>query len=189
MGPKVHVGGVEPAKEGFPSGVLALDEILGCGAELVVAGFHALLGERSVIIDLLPHNFSETRIDRRIVLIGRVAAQNPARSEPLAEVRKILFTRVVGQFRLFFRIEVIQIAEELIESVDRRQVLVAVTQMVLAELSGRIASTFKKFRNGWVLRLKTHGRGGNTDLGETGTVTALPGDERGSPGRATLFAV
>src|SRR6185369_10292297 len=189
MGPKVHVSGVEPAKEGFPSSVLALDEILSCGAELVVAGFHALLGERTGVLDLLPADFAETRIDRRIVLIGRVAVKNPARSEPLAKFRKILFTRVVGQFRLLFRVEVIQIAKEFIETVDSGEILVAVPEVVLAELTGRVAPIFKQFRDGWVFRLQTDGRGGHTHLGETGSVTALPGDERGSPGRTALLAV
>ena len=41
--------------------------------------------------------------------------------------------------RLVFGIEVIKIAEELIEAVDSGQELVAVAEMVLAELSGHIA--------------------------------------------------
>ncbi len=46
---------------------------------------------------------------------------------------------VVGHLGLLLRVQVIQVAEELVESMDRRQVLVAIAQVVLAELSGRVA--------------------------------------------------
>ena len=53
------------------------------------------------------------------------------------EVRIIRWA--VRPLRLLFGIQVIQVAEELVEAVLGRQVLIAVAQMVLAELSGRVA--------------------------------------------------
>ena len=48
--------------------------------------------------------------------------------------------RVEIAFRLLLGIEMVEVAEELVEAVLGRQVLVLVAQMVLAELAGRIAS-------------------------------------------------
>ena len=44
--------------------------------------------------------------------------------------------RVVWVLRLFFGIEVIQVAEELVEAVYCRQELIPITEMVLAKLAG-----------------------------------------------------
>src|SRR3954453_5067224 len=47
--------------------------------------------------------------------------------------------RVSGERWIFHRIEVIQVAEELIETVHRRQKLVFIAKVVLAELAGCVA--------------------------------------------------
>ena len=49
-----------------------------------------------------------------------------------------LVFRIVHILRLLFRIQVVEVAEPLIESVDRGQHLVAVAKVVLAELAGGI---------------------------------------------------
>ncbi|MBM1003054.1 MAG: hypothetical protein N839_0011630, partial [Desulfofustis sp. PB-SRB1] len=54
---------------------------------------------------------------------------------------------VVLVLRLFLGIEVIKIAEELVKAVVRRQMLVEVTQVVLAELPGRVAHGLEHFSN------------------------------------------
>ena len=54
-------------------------------------------------------------------------------------------------FRLVLGIEVIEIAEELVEAMHRWQKLVAVAEMVLAELSGRVALRLEQIGNGRVL--------------------------------------
>ncbi len=46
---------------------------------------------------------------------------------------------IVRQFRLFFGVQVIEVAEELVESVHGRQVFIAIAEMVFAELAGGIA--------------------------------------------------
>ena len=52
-----------------------------------------------------------------------------------------------GWAGVFHRVEVIEIAEELIEAVHRRQKLVQVAQMVLAELAGGIAHRLQRRRD------------------------------------------
>jgi hypothetical protein len=73
---------------------------------------------------------------------------------------------------------VIQIAEELIETVHRGQVLVAVTQVVLAELAGGIALGLQRRGDGRVLRLQPQRGAGHAHLREAGAVRVLAGDER-----------
>ena len=70
--------------------------------------------------------------------------RNAARAELRAEPR---IFRIVGILRLLFGVEVIEIAEELVEAVDRRQVPVAVAEMILAELAGGIAKRFHDIGN------------------------------------------
>jgi hypothetical protein len=61
--------------------------------------------------------------------------QHAARSELLPELRVL---RIVDVLRLLLGVEMVEVAEELVESVHGGQELVAVAEMVLAELAGRI---------------------------------------------------
>jgi hypothetical protein len=65
------------------------------------------------------------------------------------DIQQVL--RIVGMCRVFHRIEVIQIAEEFVEAVNRRQELVLVAEVILAELAGGIAHRFQHCRNGYRL--------------------------------------
>ena len=78
-----------------------------------------------------------------IVLVGGFALEHATRAELLPEVRIL---RIVRVFRLFLGVEMIEIAEELVEAMHRRQMLVAVAKMVLAELAGRIAEILEELR-------------------------------------------
>ena len=49
------------------------------------------------------------------------------------------FLRIAGVRGIFHRVEVIEVAEELIEAVHRRQELVEVAKVVLAELARGVA--------------------------------------------------
>ena len=80
---EVHVRGVEPDEERLARVVLALDEILGRGDEFVVAGFHALLGQRAGVLDLLLADLAPARLFGRIVLVGRPGMDDAARTELL----------------------------------------------------------------------------------------------------------
>ena len=126
---------VEPAEERLARGVLALHEVDRGGRSLVVDRLHPLLGQRAGVLDRLLADLAEARIDRRIVLVGGLALEHAARAE-LLEIRRVL--RIVGQLGFFLGIEVIEVAEEFVEAVDRRQRLIAVADVVLAELSGGV---------------------------------------------------
>src|ERR1041385_7466651 len=97
-----------------------------------------------------------------------------ARPEPFAEFRIL---RVEPVLRILLGIEVVKVAEELIKAVIGRQVLVAVAQMVLAELAGRVAERLEQFGERRVARLQADGRAGDADLGQTGAQLALPCNE------------
>ena len=60
------------------------------------------------------------------------AIEHAARAELLAELGVL---RVVGMLRFLLGVEVIEVAVELVEAVHRGQVLVAIAQVVLAELA------------------------------------------------------
>jgi hypothetical protein len=95
------------------------------GKELLVHRLHALAVERAGVFDHLLADAAELRILRGVVLVGCLALQDAARAEPLAEGGIL---RVLGCFWLFLGIEVVQVAKELVEAVDGRQVLVAVSR-------------------------------------------------------------
>jgi hypothetical protein len=67
-----------------------------------------------------------------------------ARPEALPELRAL---RVVGVLRLLLGVQVVEVAEELVEAVVRRQELVLVAEVVLAELSGGIAERLQDLRD------------------------------------------
>ena len=77
-------------KNGVSVIVRALDEVFGRRHELVVAGFHPLLRERSGVLDPLLANPAPARFFGRVVFVGRPGVDHAARAERLAEMRKLL---------------------------------------------------------------------------------------------------
>ena len=135
---EVHMGGVEPHKERRVSVVLATDEVHRGVAELFVAGLHPLLGQRAGVLDAL----GAVGVGPRV--------QHAARPVLLPEGWVF---RIVGQLGFLFGVEVIQVAEELVEAVHRGQMLVTVAQVVLAELAGGITLRLQCGRDGRILGL------------------------------------
>ena len=93
MHPEVHPGGVEPDEEGFVVIVGALDEILGCGHKLGITCFHAFLGQRAGVFDLLFAHTAPARMLGGIVLVGSPGMHHPTRAKHLFEIWKVLFRR------------------------------------------------------------------------------------------------
>ncbi len=87
-----------------------------------------------------------------------------ARPERLRENSGSPSRVVVVHFRLFFGIEVVEIAEELIEPMVGRQHVVQVAEVVLAELPGRIALVLEHRRDGDELLRHADGRAGMPTL-------------------------
>ncbi len=83
---------------------------------------------------------------------------------------------IVFVLRLLFRIQVIQVAEELVEAVVRRQMLVLVAQVILAELARRVALRLQQRGDRRVFLLQAEIGAGKTDLRQPGAEYALTGD-------------
>ncbi len=96
---------------------------------------------------------------------------------------------VVDIFRLVLGVEVVQVAEELVEAVIGGQVLIAVTQVILAELAGGIAVIFQQAGKCRVFFAHTFFRAGKPNLGQAGTKGRLAGNKRSAPGGAALLTV
>ena len=90
---------------------------------------------------------------------------------------------------LFFGVEVVEIAEELIETVHRRQMLVTIAEMVLAELTGAITLVLHGAGDGRIDRHHAFLGARQADLGQAGAQPALAHDEASPAGSAALFGV
>src|SRR5579871_2498916 len=174
VGPEVHSGGVVPQEERAVVLMSAVEEIKSLCGNLVIDGFHALSRERTGILNRLAS------------LAIRPAMQYASRSETFFEIRILRIVRILG---LFFGVQMVEIAEELIEAVHGRQEFVLVAEMVLAELPCSVAEGLQQFGDGRILRAKTQVRSRHADLGQTGANRVLTGDERGAAGRATLLTI
>ena len=107
----------------------------------------------------------------------------------LRKLGEILLRIVVVHLRLFLGIEVIEVAEELVEAVIGRQHVVQVAEVVLAELPGRVALVLQRRRDRDDLLVHADRRRRNADLRQPGAQHALPGDEGRAAGGARLLAV
>src|SRR5262249_30132757 len=76
-----------------------------------------------------------------------------------------------------------------VETVRRRQELVAIAKVVLAELGGGVAQRFQDFGECRILLLDATGRSGNSDRRHAGANRQLAHDESSAAGRATWLAV
>jgi hypothetical protein len=116
----MHAGGVPPAEEGFAGFLLARDEVARGGQRFLIDRFHPLPRQRSGVLDLAAGGgFDDT-----------------ARTEFFTELGIFGVIRVLG---LLLGVEVVEVAEKFIEAVVGRQVLVAVAEMVFAELPRGVA--------------------------------------------------
>ena len=176
-------------KNGLPASFGLLHELLRRRNEFVVAGLHALLGERAGVGHSLLADLAPARLLGRVVHVGRPGMHHPARPESIAEVREILFVGIVRHFGLFFGVEMIEVAEELVEAVVGRKHAVEIAEVVLAELAGRIALVLEAGGDGHDVLLHPDRGAGDSDFGEAGAVDALPGDEGRAARGAGLFAV
>src|SRR5262245_47971498 len=116
----MHARRVEPDEERPVGARLAADEILGRAEELLVNRRHARDIQRAGILDLA--------VRRRL--------DDAAWPILFLEIRIL---RVEVALGLLLGVEVVEIAEELIKAVLGRQMLVAIAEMVLAELAGGVA--------------------------------------------------
>src|ERR1700733_8214112 len=145
MRTQMHSRGVHPDEERLAGSRLTLDEIDRGTRGLVVDRFHALSGQRSGVFDLLFADPAKAWIDRWIIGVGRGAFEHAPRAEPRG---KSWILGIIRIFRIFFRIQMVEIAEKLVEAVHSRQIFIAVAKMVLAELTGGIVERLQCLRYG-----------------------------------------
>ncbi len=156
--PDVHPGRVPPAEEWLAVAVGLLDELEARVEELLVDRLHPLGRQRTGVLDLL-----------RAVRIGP-GMQDAARTILLLELGIFGIVRVL---RLLLRVQVVEVAEELIEAVRGGQELVAVAQVVLAELAGDVAERLEDFgdRRVFGLEAQVRARAAPLWLGRCGSAT------------------
>src|SRR5262249_14784112 len=141
---QVHVREIHPNQERFVGVLLPPNEINGAVRDVVIDRYHALLGQGASVRTDLFSDFSEARIDRGVVFVRRLAVQDAARPILPAELRVL---RIVRQLWLFFGVQVVEVAIELIKAMHGRQELVTVAEVVLAKLSGSVSERLQQFRN------------------------------------------
>ena len=96
---------------------------------------------------------------------------------------------IVRQFRLFLGVQVVEVAVEFVEAVHRRQELVAVAEMVLAELAGGIAERLEQLGDGRVFLLQSERGARQADLGQSGANACWPVMNDAAAGGAALLGV
>ena len=116
MGAEMHSRRVEPDEEGLVRFGRAIHEVECAVDEFLVDGLHPLLSEGAGVFDLAV----------------RIRVDDAARAELFAEAR---IFRVVLVFGFLFGVQVIEVAVELVEAVVRREKLIFVAEVILAELA------------------------------------------------------
>ena len=170
VGAEVHSRAVPPDIEGLVLLNGALDEVDGCGQRFLIDRLHPIPGQGTGILDLA---------------VG-CRADHAARSEAFAELRIGGIVRILG---LLLGVQVVEIAEELVEPMVCRQMFVLVAQMVLAELSGHVTLRLQQTGDCRILLLHAQIGTGKADFREAGPENALPCDVGGAAGRAGLFSI
>ena len=131
----VHARRVQPDEERLAVALRLVDELDGVWSRISSSTVSMRFGvERAGVLDLLLADLAPARMLGRVVLVGRPAVEHVARADLVLQL-----LRVVRMRRVLHRVEVVEVAEELVEAVHRGQVLVAVAEVVLAELAGGVA--------------------------------------------------
>src|SRR6187200_2117519 len=168
---------IEPYEKWFSRFMLPLDKIFGCCNKFIIAGFHPFFCEGPCILNFLLAYFSPPRHFCRIIFVCSPGMDNTARSKCFKEFRKFLLWRIVIHFRLFFCVEVIKIAKELVEPMIGRQHMVKVAQMVLAELPCSIILFLQQCGYRHYLFIHPDWCARYTYFGQAGAVNTLPSNE------------
>ena len=120
----MHAGRVEPDKERLFVAVRTVDKVNRGRDEFLVDRFHALPGKGPGILAFLFAPRAKARVVARGVGRGRDTFQNTARTKLRLEGGGV---RIIGMLGFLLGVQVIEIAEELVETVYGGQELVAVS--------------------------------------------------------------
>ena len=155
--------------------VCSIHEVQGCRRRFVVNGFHPFAVQRAGVLD---------------VSVG-ARFDDASRAEFLLEFWGL---RIINIFRFFLRVQVVQVAQELVEAVVGRKHFVAVAQVILAELAGHVAVVLQQTRDGRILHLHALWSSRQADLRQADlrqarTDRRLSGNEGRATGGAALLAM
>ncbi len=148
-----------PDEKGRVRLYLSLHEFGRLGNDLVVESLHAFGIQNALVF--------------RLAIGG---ARYDAAHGPL--FRERLGLRSVGVFGVLIRVEVVEIAEKLVETVTMRQMFLAVAKMVLAELGSGIAMHLQYLCDSRIFRRHTLRRACTSHGGQPGARRHLAGDKR-----------
>ncbi len=142
--------------------------------------------QRAFIHDLLLADLAPARLHGGVVRVRRPAMDQAARA---ILVVVFLVHRERIPVRVRHRVEVVQVAEELVEAVQRRQELVQVAEVVLAELAGGVALRLERGGNRAGLGRHADVGAGLADGRQPGADREFAGDEVRPTRRATGLGV
>ena len=145
----MHLGRVPPQEEGLAFFGIALHEGQGLGIHFFVDRFHALFGERAGVFH---------------AAIGK-AVDHTAGAEFFL---KLGIFGIVGVFGFFLRIQVVEVSKEFIETMGRGQHIIAVAQVVFAELASGISLGLEQGGNGGIFFFHALGGARQAYFGEAG---------------------
>ena len=134
---------------------------------------HPLLRQRPRVLDPLLADPAPARVLLRVVLVVAQQWSTPRGPNRSRKFGKSVLGRVVRVLRLLLGVQVVEVAEELVEAVHRRQELVPVAEVVLAELPGRVAERLEELGDRRVLRPAGRRRARQPDLAQAGAEDAL----------------
>ena len=186
MGPDVHAGRIEPHEERLRvADCASMNSVRGL-EKLLVDRLHALLGEWPGVLAFLLAPGAETGSSPGVSVAVGDALEDATRAELRLEIRTL---RIVRIFRLLLGIQMIEVAEEHVEAVHGGQEFVAITEMILAELPGRVALRLQQFSDGRIFFRQAFLRRRQADLQQPRRAGTLSGDERRAPGGAGLLPI
>jgi len=165
-----------PHKERRVGGYRVADEPLGLVKEFTIKRALPLLNEWSGVLHPL-----------RSVTVGPTMHHTALPKTELLDDLRVL--RKVVLLGVLAGVQMVENPEELVETVHRRQVLVAIAQVVLAELAGRIAQRLEHLGQRRVLGLQTDLRPGQPDRRQPHPDRVLAGNEGRPTGRAGRFGI
>src|SRR6476660_1290971 len=148
----MHTARIEPHEERLLVLIRTIYKVDRGLQKFLVDRLHSFLGKRTGVLASLLAPGAETGIVAGSIDGGRDAFHASPRTELCPECRAL---RIIGMFRLIFSIQVVEVAEELVEAVNRRQKLIAVAKMVLAELSCHVALRLEQVGEGGILFRQT----------------------------------
>jgi hypothetical protein len=183
----VHARVVVPEKEWLATFYGLVHEIERGLEQLFFGSLHALAREWPGIVALLFAPGAETRVGGfRIVRSQSNATQHPAGTKLLV---KAWLLRIVGVFRLFLGVEVVEVSVKKIEAVDSGQEFVSVAQVVFPYLSGGLSEWLEQISSCRIFLLQAERRTGQPDSQKTCTERMLPRNERRPPRCAALLGI